>query len=824
MLRLNKKELNRRFPNLKEEISGYKQPQEIVIYNDDPEDDASELTPIEVSIFWLIEKNMRHWSPKATDEDIKGIVAPDWSKVAGFGKPAKDQWFGVPQPPSQLVALEKTHKHRHNTLLDDIYYFWDDLESDTVKYKESIDFINRQAYHFRYGYWFFSHGRPTYIDGWQFRQLCTWTQGDFITRDKITGNKVRAKLPEYRDSARRIFLFYKWCMVDTTDCHGNEYNNRTCLGPLFPKTRQIGATAASLQIIQDISQTVKGSVNSMIGNVEDTGRKTFQKKYVTAWSKQPIWLIPVHDNKTTAATKIENRRPSKLIKINNKIPTYSQIESFVDFAPKADRAYYDHQTLTGALLLDESGKTRATDILEGWELIKPATGGEEPRRFTFSMHPSTVEDMETGGGDKYFELAQNSDYWDPTPNGQTISGLRRLFLPSYDCFPGFIGKYGESLQENLNAEQKKFIKRDKGSREFLTEKIEHLAAKKSPAAKKALSLFKRKHPMCWDDCWQIKGGDTGFNMQKLSARIVHLKQHNYDREIRKGYFIWKIDGADYTASSYLRRFGKSPNLEVMRKSNVVFVDADDDDRQLFHISELPLNGQRNQKELIESDNNIADLMWRPLNSSLFTSSADSFRFLSDSEFKKSPHHAKLSLGAGTVFMNRNHKYDPEGTPPEQWKSFHFVCDYVHRPDSTREYCESMLMMSVYWGCMMFPENNLENLWEHFIDRGFGGFLKYDVDMHGVISPKPGLFTGGGGSSTKDQIFTEVRSYIEYHIAKEKHLRILQQMAAIRGKDDMGNQDLFASAGINIIGAKPTYTEFIEEEAESIDLEDFINFH
>lgn len=979
IVRLNKPELIRRFPDLEANIKTYKQPQEIIIYNDDPEDEFSELRPIEMNLFWLIKKNMLHWSPKATKEDVDGIIKPDWSKIDGFGKAAKDQWFVPPSAPSQLLTLEKTHKHRHETLLEDIYHFWDELEDDPTKYRESIAFIKKQAYHFRYGYWFFSNGRPTYLDGWHFRQLCTWRQGDFETRNKVTGKVFNSKLPEYRDSVRRIALFYKWCLVDTTDWTGKEYNKRTCLGPLLPKTRQTGMTAFALQIIQDISQTIKGSVNSMIGNVEDTGKKTFQKKYVIGWVKQPIWLQPVHDNTTTAAAKIENRRPSKKMLVNKRIPSYAQLESFVDYAPKADRAYYDHQTLTGALLLDESGKclsintlckmysgsnkvvqdvkvgdllmspskkpvkvtnisrgreqmyeilpttsdwvayscneshilslrsikdqdnlvnisvkkylslpqqkkdllhlwrpafanehsgkwiplstfdvikeevgdyygftlegpdrlfllgdyqvthnTKATDIFEGWNLIKPATGGDNPRRFTFSMHPSTVEEMESGGGEKYFDLAAASKYHagieknEPPPSGQTVSGLRRLFLPSYDCYPGYIGKYGESLEQNLTAEQKAFIGSDLGSKEYMLGQIKYLEGRRTAKAKEELASFKRKHPLTWDDCWQIKGGDTGFNTKKLSARIVHLKHGSYDQEIRKGFFIWKYEGVDYRAEDYIKIFGPGIRMDIMSRANVAFVDSDDEDDQLFHISELPTKAHRNQKELVPSTNHMDRLMFAPSNPSVYTAAADPIQFFTESEFKKTKHLAKLSKGGGTVFKNRNKRFDPNERPVEEWDTFRFVCDYIYRPESSDIYCEHMLMMSVYFGAMMFPEVNIPVLWNYILNRGFGGYLKYEVDPNtNIIKEKPGIFTSGGNSAAKDEIFAEVRSYIENHIHKEWHLRILQQFIEIKGKDDMTSKDLFAAAGINLIGARPDYVDWIEGQQESVNLSDYI---
>jgi hypothetical protein len=109
--------------------------------------------------------------------------------------------------------------------------------------------------------------------------------------------------------------------------------------------------------------------------------------------------------------------------------------------------------------------------------------------------------------------------------------------------------------------------------------------------------------------------------------------------------------------------------------------------------------------------------------SKFTASADPYKF----ETARSAMN-KLSLGGGAVFWDYDNIIDG-GKAIDQWKTYRFVCTYLNRPKEKIIYKEDMLMMAVYFGAKMHPEIEVPDVWEHFEQRGYGGYLNYEIDLN-----------------------------------------------------------------------------------------------
>jgi hypothetical protein len=108
----------------------------------------------------------------------------------------------------------------------------------------------------------------------------------------------------------------------------------------------------------------------------------------------------------------------------------------------------------------------------------------------------------------------------------------------------------------------------------------------------------------------------------------------------------------------------------------------------------------------------------------------------------------------------------------------------------------MLMMSIYYGALMYPEVNIRSIPKWFIDRGYAGYLKYDYDeVTGKYKTSPGFTTGSSaGGGVKDELFTDSKSYIYRHVHREKHLNIVMQWKLIKRKEEMTKFDLIPCAG------------------------------
>jgi hypothetical protein len=196
-------------------------------------------------------------------------------------------------------------------------------------------------------------------------------------------------------------------------------------------------------------------------------------------------------------------------------------------------------------------------------------------------------------------------------------------------------------------------------------------------------------------------------------------------------------------------------------------------------------------------------MWYPSNPNVYVASADPFK--SDKDRLEG---YQASNGGGAVLWMHDARLDPETKSLEEWQSGIFVCTYNFRPQTTDEFCADMLKMSVYYGALMYPENNLDHVWKYFTSRGFGGYLLYDTDPDtGRPKAKPGFHSGG---DMKQKLFNLTRNYIEMHGKRDKHIDYIEQCLSIRGPDQMTKYDLFTACGGCLLGQESSYGEYLQE--------------
>lgn len=119
----------------------------------------------------------------------------------------------------------------------------------------------------------------------------------------------------------------------------------------------------------------------------------------------------------------------------------------------------------------------------------------------------------------------------------------------------------------------------------------------------------------------------------------------------------------------------------------------------------------------------------------------------------------------------------------------------------------MIMMCHYYGAMMFPENNIPDLWKHFLERGYGGYLAYAIDkMTGKPKEKPGWHSG---TDSKQSLFEKNRQYIKDRVHMEVHDDYLMQCKKIRGIEYMTDFDLFTACGGALLGDELSHIKFID---------------
>ena len=760
------------------------------------------------------------------DPDLRPIkimlpYCPDLHLIDGYGLPPKKQKYQRPEYPVKLKILEdevmdelneneRRNKHEKATGQKFLDLMWEKVEQNRAKLRDEIDWIKKQWYYRMNGYWFFNNGKPTYIDGWHYVYCGFWSMED-------------VGYPEYRDRDRRFFIAARY-FYTTTESFKNldpdtghaipdedgkyeviDTGFRTFYGFTYPKHRRDGATHKCLDIHYEIISKMIGVLGGIQSFDEDNAGDHFKTKLVPAWKKMPFFFKPMWNGSMNPQKSLNFSNPS------NKIA--DELGSKMDFATTANRKFYDGKKQYSHLS-DENGKTILENISERHDVVKlTLSQGAGSVIHGFSMHPSTVAEMREKGGDNYYNLCEDSNFYiRDIISGQTHSGLGRIFMPADDGLENFVGEYGESIIEKPTKAQAEFIGRNYGSREFIEKRKSQLLAIGTPEAMRRYRQFVEQHPQCYADCFRITEGDIGFDIEIIDKAIMRLRRDKDipEKSTVEGNFKWIINGQSHplTSKEYIE-------LGLM-KNNVE-----------GRVEWFPEKGGKwkMSKILGEKESNLkmrVDDTWIPSAPDRFTACGDPFKFLNKTESGYRKDNYRLSKGGLSVFWHRDTILDSNDKNILDWESYRFVLTYNTRTDDEDEFAEDCLMSCIYYGAMMFPEINVRLLWKHFIRRGYGGYLKYPIDeATGKVKDRPG-FTSLG--ETKQDLFNAWKTYIKWHFHRERHLDLVEECKKIRGVEYMTDFDLFTSGGGCLLGIRSGYSEFIESMQEDLPLDDFIEMY
>lgn len=706
---------------------------------------------------------------------------PKWHLIEGFGKPARAQKFVREKIPSRLNELQrdvtnrlkdsrKTGKNEVLTAQRIIEEIWEVLNRRQREYVNEINWIKKQIYHCHYGYWLFINGKPTYLDGWHYRFLNFWDMTDAEV--------------DYRDRDRRWFLFARYIYTTQEDEFGYDTGHRTFFGFTYPKHRRDGATHKSLCIGYDIMTKTLGNVIGGIQSFDDDNAgEHYKNKMLPAFKSMPFFFKPVWKGSQAPQSELHFTR------VDNSIG--DELGSKVNYATTAARKFYDGKKLY-YYQSEEGGKTLLENVKERWDVVKQTLGqGAGAIINGFSIHPTTVADMKVGGGKNFSDLCDEAKFYDRNPdNGQTKSGLARLFIPGYDGLEGFIGPYGESIIEMPTEDQANFIGRPIGAKAFIQSQLNEWLKKGDPDSMRSYREFKRLYPTSYADCFRDQAGDAGLDIEKLDAAIERLRRAAIDENkppTTTGNLLYIVDGESnpLSAKEFLA-------LGYDRSSKSYRVEWFPTKSGRWKVSKILGNQESNLRYK-------SDGIWYPTYPFKYTLGADPFQFLKTGDAEKRGDKSRLSKGGIAVFYERDFQKDPEGKDSSAWDSYRFVVTYDNRADEDDEYAEEVLMTAIYWGAEVYPEQNIKLIWKHIVKRGFGGYMKYQIDeATGKRKDHPGFYSL---TDSKQDLFNAIKRYIFHHSTRERHIDFLLQCRQIRGLDYMTDFDLFVACGGALLGSQ-----------------------
>jgi hypothetical protein len=736
---------------------------------------------------------------------------PPEETIAGYGLPREEQYFRREDIPLKLRNVERRavdnltsrmgeNDHERVTNYKLYMEFWRIIESDPLYYQDELKFMRRVWWYRTYGYFFFNDGEITYIPPDYYDYLNFWTMED------VPENGGH---PEYRDRDRRAYL-YRHYLEHTTETFTNvdhetglaikefgkyemkDTGSRVFFGDLQPKSRRGGATQQGCHKVEKGVSTMLGGYGTIISMDADNAEKHYYKKLLPAWRNRPLWLKPVTSSNNSPKT-IKFEVPANIFSFKGLNGSIDYTESAGERKNDGDKLYYD--------LCDEEGKAKNVNVFERWNVNKLAHSlGGGTKIIGYSSHPSTVEEMDDGGM-AYYALARQSNFYRRIPEkGQTYSGLGRMFFAAWDGMEGFIDRFGKSVIDKPTDRQialsphAKFARMRKGAKAVIMAERDTLLKDGSPQAMEQYRSIRRKQPIEYAECWMGTAGNLGFDIEKINQREAELRRMQVLKKLAtlKVNFEWE---------------GEPFNSKVRMVT--------EPDNGKFEVTTPIAEELRSLvTETMEWDAYKSEIVaWKaPVHGSMFTCGADPIGFDNKTNSKLRDGGSRQSNGGIAVLW----EYDPsieESADMHDWESRSFVATYSYRPDSTLEYLEDVLKCCIYFGAMLYAERNKDNLWQYFIEKGYGGYLKYDIDPRtGKRADKPGFYTG---VENKNDLFGVLKDFISYRIHKEMFLSFLNELKEIKGPEQMTLYDRLTAHGAALMGSKSSWGKVIEREQKGV---------
>jgi hypothetical protein len=742
------------------------------------------------------------------DPDRKTIVLslpkpPDLKLIDGWGEHPDNQFFKRFKTPPKLLTIErevlrelqdiqKNNRQETVTGYKIIDRFWDKIEEERDDLENEIDFIRKIWYFRLYGYWFFNDGKPTYITGRHFMFLNFFYQPDI---DKNDG------YPEYRDRHRREFLFREylrhttetfakrdekgWALPDEDGTYQMiDMGSRVSYGDLEGKNRRNGSTIMAISDMEESSERGFGVYSTIISKDGDSTEEAYNLKLMPAWVNRPYFLKPVWQG-SSQPTQIKYFPPKNYY-------TCEALMSIIDYTVSAGETKKDGSKFNGDLVMDEEGKTQNANVLQRWDINKNALAlGDGTRILGYSTHITTVEDINASGL-AFLDMMELSDFYQRGDNGQTISGLMAHLYPAYDGLENFIDRFGMSVIDTPTERQCRlrpdaiFASIKKGAKQYQQEKRDDFLKQGTPAAMQSYRAYVKKYPWKTSELYISTISDMGFDYEILDTRIM---------ELRKMKSLGKMP---YKIGNFYR---EGDPLE-----GNVYWRTEENGKFELSMELVPDETNKKRKTLVwDATKGQMVNAWEPVIKSRFTAGVDPFRFKNSRDMSAN----KQSDGGIAVLWH-------DFSIPDKSKNRKFVVSYRFRPATLEEFCEDCIKVCEYFGALCYPENNLTGVYEHFIKRGRGGYLKYDVDSAtGRPKDTPGYYAG---TSTINDGLVEVKDYISFNGATENHLSFLEEARSMRSVDDLTNNDRFAAHLASLLGARSSYGKISDRlNTQTIDL-------
>lgn len=619
--------------------------------------------------------------------------------------------IGFPEQPDhkQILNWDKTtinQKWKREEIPNDLgEHNW-----HYAKFENYIDECHKRRYE---GVWVYIKGIPVYIPGTYYYGL-QWIREEH-------------QYPKFRIIQNELMIFWEACKADDR-----------CYGMQYVKNRRFGATMLG---IFELLESGTITSNKLLGIVSKKGKdaKKIFNRLVRAFKRVPPFFIPETDGNTTPKTELIFAKPSRKRKKGETLKEEEALETEIVWHNTEINAMDGDKIFRS--ILDESAKyPKEVPFDDYWYIVK--TSHRVGRRITGkSFVISTVNDLDKGGRE-YKTVWDQSDISKRNDNGQTKSGLYRIFIPAKYGLEGFYDEYGFSIVDEPTEPVKSDIGDTikQGSASYLKAELDAL---KDDPAKYNEQL--RQFPDTERDAFRESADECAFDLMKLLEQIDHNEFELEDSEygnnlVERGNFEWK-DGIQDTEVIW------RPNLEKGR----FWIRKD---------AHPPLE-YRNQKEMKMIRGILA---WAPKNEHIGCGGVDPYNRSKTVDNRGSQ---------GSIHFSTKYNTGP-------FPNNAFILEYIDRPSKVELFYEDVIMAMVYLSMPILPELSSEKFSQYLIDRKYRHFVKNNpFKKWDDMSDSEKTFGGVPPQDAKigDQQYYAVEAYIADHVgvARDTSNRPIGQM-------------------------------------------------
>lgn len=588
------------------------------------------------------------------------------------------------------------------------------LDEETMMESRFDEYIDDQYLKRERGIWIYIKGNPIYIPGtyWFGLQWC----------------RESSSYPAFRIIQNELMIFWEACKADQRS-YGMDY----------VKNRRFGASLLSIIEQLDSGTVAEDKLLGIISKKGDDSRKIF-RRLVKIFLRLPCFFRPVWSGTNMPKTELVLEEPTKRKSKGEKVTEGSGLGTIISWH-STDLNAMDGDEIFRSLL-DESGKyPKEVPIDDYWPIVK--TSHRKGSNIVGKcMMVSTVNSSKKGGAE-FKSIWDDSNPEERNQNGQTISGLYRVFIPAEYGLEGFYDEYGYSIVQD----PEKPIKNDLGqyikigADTYLNNEAE--ALENNP---EKLNEFKRQFPRNIRDAFRDESSDCDFNVIKLQEQIDHneyeldeewgkKKEFVINKDLERGNFIWK-DG--------------------IKDTEVIWVPDPVSGRFYIRKGCHPPREYRNAYEEKYKNGVLAK---SPLAGHIGAGGIDPYNRSKTADGRGSNGSYHLTTGAHTC---------------DELPNDTCIVEYIARPKKVEIFFEDMIMVSVYYSMPFLCELSNERFLIMVKDRGYRHYSMNNPLKKSFNDLNPTEKDLGGApqqdSKIGDAQFYAVESFVEDHLGVARDVR------------------------------------------------------